>query len=205
MLRPFRTLTRAGAPALVALALTGSMSLVTVSASAAPPQAPAPQPPAPQPPASPAAPPLAPGAPADLSGPAVPGADALAKGQLPAGLGIEKPSLLKELPITAYCLTAVSAALGAALYVFGGNAKNELAIPADHTTPSATHSLVVRARVGQVMSDVFFPVTGLAAAWGTVSTILAVRKVSKFITVPTVGLSAAPLPGGMAIGMEGRF
>jgi hypothetical protein len=95
----------------------------------------------------------------------------------------EKLSLIKELPIASYVLTGVSAIVGAVVNVFGGNAANDLKDPSKHTTPDQTHSLVVRAR----------------------STVRVVLKISSAVKLPPVGVSAVPLPGGMAIGVGGRF
>jgi hypothetical protein len=163
-----------------ALVLAGSMILVTVPASAEPPAAAA-QPP---PPALPVGGFQPPSPPAPLA---------------------EKPSLIKELPIAAYVTTGVTAIVGAIVNVFGGNAASELKIPADHTTPGQTHTLVVHARIGEVVSGVFFGFTGASALWGTISTIRAVKKISSFVTLPPVGVTAAPLPGGVALGLGGRF
>ena len=152
----------------------------------------------------------APSAPS-ASAPSLPGGlpipTAGAAGQLPAGSMplLEKPSLLKELPIAAYCLTGVTAIVGAIVNVFGGNAIKELKDPSKHTTPDQTHSLVVRARVGQVVSGVFFGFTGASAAWGTFSTIRAVKKISSFIKLPPVGVSAGLMPGGAGVGVQGEF
>ena len=170
------------------------MSLVAASASAEPPA-----------PAPPGAAPPAPGQPGlgvvpIMPGlvPGVPGADQ------PAG-PLEKPSLLKELPIASYIITPIVAGGGAALSVFGTNAANDLKDPSKHTTPGETHSLVVQARVGQVVSYVLFPITGLTTLWGTVGTIRAVMKISKLAKPPPVTAFAAPLPGGVALGAGGTF
>lgn len=169
--------------ALAPLAIAGSILLANNLAVAAPPD------PSPPPPAaySLAVPP-----PAD------------AGGKVPAGTA-EKPSLLKELPIAAYVTTSVSAIVGAILNVFGGNAAKDLQDPAKHTTPDQTHSLVVRARVGQVVSGVMFGVTGASTVWGTISTVRAVMKIKAMVKVPPVGVTAAPLPGGFVAGVGGRF
>ena len=133
---------------------------------------------------------------------AAPGAPGAAEPQVP---GLEKPSLLKELPIAGYVLTALSAAGGAVLYWFGGNAQNELKDPSQHTTPDATHSLVVRARVGQVTSYVLFPVTGVTTLWSTISTIRGVLKIAKLAKPPAVTVGAVPVPSGVVGGFAGRF
>ena len=79
------------------------------------------------------------------------------------------------------------------------------AVTLSFTAPSLWDPLVLRARVGQVVSDVLFPVTGLTTLWGTISTIRAVMKISKLAKMPAVGLQAGPLPGGMAFGVHGGF
>jgi hypothetical protein len=127
----------------------------------------------------------------------------------------EKPSLVKELPIASYIITPITAGAGAAMTVFGNNAVKDLKDPSKHTTPSATHTLVVKARVGQVMSYVMFPVTGITTLWGTISTIRGVMKVSKMVndmkdkvpptTAPTATVSVCPLPGGMGTFVQGSF
>lgn len=182
--------------ALTAFFLASALALATGTARADPPAAP---PPSAAP--APAAAPVAPPDPGSLvvGAPQVPGAPDV------AGPPTDKPSLLKELPIAAYCVTAAAAAGGGALYAFGQGAVDQLKIPADHTTPSATHSLVVRARVGQVFSAVLFPITGLAAVWGTVSTVRAVMKVSKAVKAAPIGVSVGPVQGGLALGVDGRF
>ncbi len=104
-------------------------------------------------------------------------------------------------------LTAISAAGGAVSYLLGGSAINDLKVPADHTTPSQTHDLVIRARVGQVTSYVLFPVTGLTTLWSTISTVKGVIKVAKFLKtqIPPVAPAAGALPGGMVAGFRGSF
>jgi hypothetical protein len=124
----------------------------------------------------------------------------------PGGPLAEKPTLLNQLPITAFVFTAIFAGGGAVSYELGGKAVNELKVPADHTTPLRTHSLVVQARAGQVVSYVLFPVTGITTLVSTINTIRAVRKIAKLATMlPQVGLSAVPLPGGTAVGVLGGF
>lgn len=127
----------------------------------------------------------------------------------PVGPVADKPSLIKELPWAAYATVGVSSIVGAVLNVFGANAANELKDPSQHTTPDQTHSLVVKARVGEVISGVMFVFTGASTVWGTISTVRAVMKISAAVKqqlppVP-VGVSVAPLPGGVAMGIGGRF
>jgi hypothetical protein len=119
----------------------------------------------------------------------------------------EKPSLIKELPIASYVFTVIFAGGGAALYqLLGVNAINDLKNPAKHTTPDATHTLVIEARVGQVSAAVLFPVMGITAVVGTFKTISAVRKIAKMMpSLPPVGVSVGPVQGGMAFGLRGGF
>lgn len=192
--------------AFIAVALVGAASLTTLPASAEPPAPPPPPAPAqpgaqiPQMPAGmpgmPGAAPGVPGAPGMPGMPGVPG--------MPGAEG-EKPSLAKELPIASYIITPIVAGGGAVLNVFGAHAADDLKDPSKHTTPDQTHSLVVKARVGQVMSYVLFPVTGLTTLWGTISTIRAVMKINKLAKPPAAVVGVAPLPGGMAASVVGRF
>jgi hypothetical protein len=118
----------------------------------------------------------------------------------------EPPSLVKELPIASYVLTPVFAVAGALVNVLlGGNAINELKDPSQHTTPDATHDLVVKARVGQVVSGALFGLTGIFTVYGTVKTVRVVLKFKDMVKVPQVGVTIVPLPDGAALGVGGRF
>jgi hypothetical protein len=188
------------APALVALALTSSILLASMSASAAPPaQAPqAPQAPQAAPPPA-AQPPMPVMPPPPVALPGVPG-------QVPGQPPAETPSLVSQLPIATYILTPVFAAGGALIFkLLGGQAIEDLKDPAKHTTPDQTHSLVVKARAGQIVGGVLFGVTGITTTVGTIKTIRAVMKMSKLIKVPDVDVGAAPVTGGLVVGAQGRF
>ncbi len=103
-------------------------------------------------------------------------------------------------------MAPVSAAGGALVTVLlGGNAINDLKDPSKHTTPDATHNLVVKARVSQVVSGALFGVTGIFTLYGTVKTVRTVMKLSSMVQLPQVGVTAVPLPGGAALGVGGTF
>jgi hypothetical protein len=204
MRRISRTFSPADTRTPIALALAGALLVAPALASAAPPQDPAP-PPAAQPPG--AAPQPAPGitpippAPAGLEG--IPVVGQLFSTDVRPG---EKPSLVKELPIATF-VTAPVAGIGSGL-VFkfvGGDAINDLKDPSKHLTPDQTHSLVVRARVGQAVSGVLFGITGLTTAWAAFGTVRTILKLQKFAKLPQVGVSAVPLPGGLAALAGGSF
>jgi len=127
-------------------------------------------------------------------------------GPAPDQPAVQPPSLIKELPIASFVLAPLSAVGGALVNVLlGGNAINDLKDPSKHTTPDATHDLVVKARVGQVVSGVLFGVTGIFTLYGTIKTVKTVLKFKDMVKVPPVALTVVPLPDGAAVGFSGKF